>query len=187
MRRCTGLFLVLLAVVLAGCQPHKEKPAIKINNVEISAVEFNAAYDVLSKLKGETLPRKEFLDTYINRKLILLEAEKFGLDKDPQFLQDLQIFWEQSLLKLMLSRKINELSLPIRIDDQEIQAFYDKHKDTDFKDKELSKVYDQIKVILFKFKQRMALNDWTDQLRKKASITVEPALLDIPQTSGEEH
>jgi len=185
MKRCTGLFLVFLVVVLAGCQPQKEKPAIKINDVEISAVEFNAAYDALSKLKGETLPRQEFLDTYISRKLILLEAEKLGLDKDPQFLQDLQIFWEQSLLKLMLSRKINELSLPIRVEEEEIKAFYDKHKDTDFKDKELAKVYDQVKVILFKFKQRMALNDWTEQLRKKAAITVEPVLLDIPQTTGE--
>ncbi len=179
---CVG---ALALMVLCGCQPQKEKPAVRINNVSVTAAEFNAAYDALSELKGEKRPREEFLDAFINRKLILLEAEKLGLDKDPQFLQDLQIFWEQSLLKLMLARKINELSLPIRVDDKEISEFYENHKDRDFKDKQLSQAYDQIKVIIFKFKQRLALNDWTERLRKKALIEVDTALLDAAQAQGE--
>jgi len=49
-----------------------------------------------------------------------------GLDKDPMFLQSLQLFWEQSLMKMVIGRKINESTLVIRVSDNELKDYYDR-------------------------------------------------------------
>ena len=103
---------VLLCFVLlnGGCAP-QEKPAIIIGTINTSAEEFESAFNKSIFARSPTPEvRQGFIDTYIDRKLILKEAEKQGLDKDKDFLASVQLFWEQSLLKLVLNAKIKELS-----------------------------------------------------------------------------
>ncbi|MDD5347022.1 MAG: hypothetical protein PHT59_00235 [Candidatus Omnitrophica bacterium] len=171
---------VCAASCLAGCA-QKEKPAVTIDDIRITAQEFNDAFAKENMFQQGQLSRKEFLDLYLSRKLMLKEAEELGLDKDPQFLTSLQLFWEQALLKLVLARKLNELAVSARVSEEEIDSYYQRHKDIDYAGKELSEVHDQVKFLIFKIKQRLQLKNWESGLRRRAKIEVDYDLLNIPK------
>ena len=171
---CKNILIISIISLLLifGCAK-KEREIIKINDIGITLEEFEAAFKSSSVAdEGET-KRKEFLDIFISRKLMLEEAERLGLDKDSKFLQNVQLFWEQSLLKLVLAKKMNELSLVINVDDKEVIDFYDKLKERQVVDKELSEIYDQIKLIIFKEKQNRAIQNWVASLKEKAKIKID--------------
>ncbi|MFA5119219.1 MAG: hypothetical protein WC695_10340 [Candidatus Omnitrophota bacterium] len=176
--RKSAVFMVFLVLILTGCA-QEEKPAITIGNILVSAKEFDDAFKASGFASGGQGRKKEFLEFFISRKLILKEAEGLGLDKDPQFLRSVQLFWEQSLLKLALSRKINELAVAARVDDTLIKNYYDQNKEKEFSGKELPEVYDQIKWFLFKLQEKKALQSWTESLHKKNAIAVDHALLGL--------
>ena len=174
-------FIMLVCCILfcgAGCVK-KQKPVITIGTIEISAGEFEAAFQEGRLQAGSELTRAEFLQLFINRKLFLKEAEVLGLDKDPQFIQSLQIFWEQSLMKSVIARKINESTLVIRVSKNEIADYYERHKDTDFSGKQISDVKTQIKLLLFQLKQKLQLQDWMKNLRRRSKINVDYGQLQI--------
>jgi len=174
------LTLSLMILLFSGCCGLKqEKAAIKIDGIEITAREFDKAFSLSQFAWKGPDGRKEFLDTFIQRKLILKEAEKLGLDKDPRFLDDIQLFWEQSLLKLILSKKMNRLSNDIIIDEAEIKDYYRQNKEKSFAGKQPEQVYDQIKLLLFKAKQAKAIGDWVDSLRKQAKTDIDYQSLGI--------
>ncbi len=173
---CAAIGITLIAG--AGCAK-KEKPALTIGSIEVTAPEFEKALASSRFIGGGKKERKEFLDTFISRKLMLKEAEQRGLDKDPSFLDDIQMFWEQSLLRKVIAYKARELSSSVNVSDGEVRAYYDTHKGEDFGGKELSLVYNEIKRILFKEKQAKALEEWAEGLRKDASITIDNKLLGI--------
>jgi hypothetical protein len=122
------LIITLLSLAIAGCvsQQTKNKQILaKINNYEITKQEFeeefqNSAYSV-SDTEGS---RKSFLDNLINRKLVLQEAERHGLDKDKAFLKSIERFWEQSLLKVMLDKKSKDIALIKNAGEKEVEDAY---------------------------------------------------------------
>jgi hypothetical protein len=175
------IWLVISIVFLSGGCAKKEKPAISIGPITLTAEEFEDAYQKAKGPRSGEISRKEFLDTLVSRKLVLQEAEILGLDKDPQFLESLQLFWEQALLKLVLARKINEFALICKVSGKEILEYYQRHKDSDFQGKELSEVQDQIKTLIYRLKQQMELQRWTASLKKRAKIDIDYELLQIPK------
>jgi hypothetical protein len=178
MKKKFFIVLVGLLFICSGCAK-KEKTALKIDGIEITASEFNKAFQSSALMGLKTSGKKEFLDLYISRKLILKEAEKAGLDKTPEFLQQIQLFWEQSLLRIMLAKKINELSLELKVTDQEVKDYYGKQKQALYQDRPLSEVGEQIRLSLLRLKQTRALEKWSASLKDKSKITVDYKLLGI--------
>lgn len=172
--------LVWSVVLLAGggCAK-KEPPAIKIGTIEVTAKEFDESFKMSRFFSMDPKAKAAFLEIFINRKLMLKEAEDLGLDKDPVFLQGIQLFWEQALLKLVLARKSNELAIQLRVTDAEVKEFYARNKEKHFADKDVSTVYDQIKWIILKEKERQAIQRWVDGLKKKTTITADEKQLGI--------
>ena len=169
---CLGLFLAM------GCGGNNHA-ALKVGPVEISSAEFEEAFkDSRYVHMGET-GRKIFLEQYIDTKLILMEAERMGLDKDPEFLKDIQHFWEQALLNRVVAEKNKEFAEQVEVGSEEIQKYYQQHKDGDFQGKPLSEVHDQVKWVLLKIKQSQSFSEWTGFLRGKISIKVNKALLGV--------
>lgn len=108
--------IILLAVMfIAGCAcplPKDEKVLAKINNYEITPEEFEEQFKESPYARDNTLEaRKDFLKVLIGRKLILQDAQAKGLDKEKEFLKMIERFWEQSLLKLALQTKSQEIAL----------------------------------------------------------------------------
>jgi PBP1b-binding outer membrane lipoprotein LpoB len=106
MKRYLSLLFVIL--LLTGCSrsPAQKDILAKVNNYEITRSEFEDEFKVSPYGKTDTpASRKEFLDTLIDRKLILQYAEQKGYDKEKGFLKLIERFWEQSLLKVALDKK----------------------------------------------------------------------------------
>ena len=166
-------FLSFLIIILLGvsCAP-KEEAVIAIGPIKITKAEFERDFAKFNLSKADTKEtRQEFLDNLINRKLILKEAETRGLDKEKSFLEDVQDFWEQSLLKRAVDKKAKELFLTIKIEDDEIRDFYNTNKDK-FSGKVFEDVYPEIRLVLFKEKQKKAVEDWMESLKNQANIKI---------------
>jgi len=107
------MLLCLTLLVLAGCgnsQPSLSEGAVaKVGNYVITRQEFEEAYkDSSYGAQGTLASRKTFLNNMINQKLILLDAEKKGLDKNKEFLKMVENFWQQSLLTMAMQEKVRE-------------------------------------------------------------------------------
>ena len=178
MKKIICLLLLILLLVGFGCSS-KEKAVITVDNIEITAKEFQKAFDASRFASMGKDGQKAFLGEYISSKLILKQAEKMGLDKDPQFLSDIQFFWEKALYKLILSKKTKELASGISISDKEIGDYYKRYKESNFADKELSQAYGQIKWLLIQEKRNQAMAAWVDSLKAKTHIRIDYKSLGI--------
>lgn len=174
------LFLFLLFLISCDKLPDQKKCVIKINNYTITQQEFEEEFkNTSAEWLGPDTQREEFLENLINRKLLLQEAERMGLNKDREFLKALERFYEQSLLRLVVDKKSNELALKTQVSDSEVEAYYDEMVKKSFIEKPLSTVYKDIKLQLIRQKQSQAFDVWVEELHKKAKIEVDKKALGI--------
>ncbi|MCK5215161.1 MAG: hypothetical protein KAR05_07405 [Candidatus Omnitrophica bacterium] len=172
------VLICLISLSLTGCAK-KEVPAIDIGGIAISAQEFKDAFQASRYIHREDRAKEAFLESYISKRLILKEAELMGIDKDPQFLHDIQIYWEQGLLKLVLAQKSNEIIKTVKIDEKEIKEYFQAYQQSDFPGKELSAVSGQIEGILLREKQQKTMLAWIESLREKTDVKIDYPQLGI--------
>src|SRR6266496_694185 len=105
MRRILVLGLCALAV---ACQPQKGNkksgpPVARGSGFTITADEFKARIDEQSpfiRARYSTLDRKkEFLDNLVRQEVLAVEAERQGLDKDPEVRATLRKIMVQKLVQ----------------------------------------------------------------------------------------
>ena len=150
-----SFLLVATLIFLSGCSPASSKAkdsaiAVSVNNYYISYDEFEKEFKDSAFGRTDTPEsRKEFLDNLIDRKLILQYAQKEGFDKEKNFLKTIEKFWEQSLLKVALDKKTKEIEAKLSASDWE------------------AKRNEETKMV----------NDWMDDLRKQAHITIKDGIL----------
>lgn len=106
--------LVVLAVILtafAGCA--KERPSKEIlatiGNYSIYKEDLVSEAELYHPAYRKTVTKEEMLNDLIKKKIMLMEAQRQGLDKKPEFLKMVQRFWEQSLLRSLLDKKSKEI------------------------------------------------------------------------------
>lgn len=175
------IFILCILLASMGCErPAGESSAITINLISFGAEEFEQAYQRSSYTRENSAQgRKDFLENYIDSKLILLAAEKQGLDKDKKFLNDVEFFWQQSLMKLMLERKSQEIAKKVVINDRQIEEYYIAQREKYFPNQTLDEVRDQIRSVLLRDKQKEALGAWLDSLRQQANVKINKDLLGL--------
>lgn len=88
--------------------------------------------------------KEGMLDELITKKLLIQEAQKQNFDKDAAFIKEIEMYWEQALLKLLYRKKSQEL----------LREISSSEKDPQVRDA----------------KVRQALNSWMEDLEKKADI-----------------
>ena len=173
------LLLAVLLLVGVSCDV-KSNTAITIDDIKITKTEFEEAFN-MSRFAPMENGKKEFLDSYIYTKLILKEAENMGLDKDPEFLSAIQLFWEKALLKLVLSKKSDELADLVGISDGQVEGYYRRNKEKLFADRELVEVYDQIKWFIIQEEQSSVMEEWAKSLKKNSEIKINYSRLGIEE------
>lgn len=173
-------FLICVFIIgISGCKP-KETVALSIGKVPVTSEEFEEAFIRSNFALDNKEGRKKFLEFFISAKLVLIEAERMGLDKDPRFLQNVQHYWEQALLKQAVDIKSKE-SVPAEFsDERSLRAYYEQHKEN-FSGKDFNEVRGQIKWILLRAEQSKAIDDWIALLRKKTDVKVDYKALRISQ------
>lgn len=172
------LFIACIAV-LCGCEPKKEKDPefIRVNGISIGINEFEQAYNAaLFTGANGPMTKEEFIETLIKRRLLLAEAEKAGLDKDEKFLRSVEMFWQQSLLKLLVEKQLKQFSVTMDIPEPEIKAYYDRHRE-EFGDKTYEQKKERIRYMLARQQQQKSLEKWMEDLRDDARVSINRKLL----------
>ena len=174
------LYLLLVLMFMLGCgRAPKEQALAKINSYEITKAEFEEEFKASPYSRNDTLAsRREFLETLIDRKLILQDAQKQGLDKNKSFLKMIERFWEQSLLKLTLETKSELIVATVKISDKNIEEAYQKMVKDGKTSKTYAQMYSKIKWELTRLKETQMINDWIKSLRQKAQIKIDSNLLE---------
>ncbi len=148
------LFFLFLIIILSGCcplSPGQDKDIIvSVNNYSITRDEFESEFKISPYGKIDTAEsRKDFLNTLIDRKLILQYAQQKSFDKEKSFLKSIEKFWEQSLLKVALDKKTGEIEAKISASDWKTA----------------------------RAEETKMMSDWMNELREKARITVKGDIL----------
>ena len=156
-KRC-ALFLLAVFLFASGCGQKPDTHAggdavVTVNNYSIMRDEFESEFKASSYGQIDTpASRQNFLNTLIDRKLILQYAQVEGLDKEKNFLKSIEKFWEQSLLKIALDKKTKEIEAKI------IAADWAAKRTAEAK----------------------MMSDWMNELRQKARITLQGSVSNNP-------
>jgi hypothetical protein len=172
------IIIGLSLIAISGCAKKKESEtiAIRVNDFIMSVGEFREEL----KDSGYSLQRdakQQLLEDVINRKLLLQEAERMGLDKEKGFLREIEHFWEKTLLKRILDRKSNEFAVGVSVNEDEVRVRYDQMTKEGMADKSFEELYDHIKWQILREKQTRAFNNWLKELRNQARIEIDKELL----------
>ncbi len=183
MNKRTFWIALIIFLAISGCAKKGDlvKPAIKINNFKMTAGEFEELFKEApaSIVGSDNNPKARLLEDLINRKLILQEAERLGLNSDKEFLRSIERFYEQSLLKIVIDKKSNEFSSNVTVPDSEIETYYNDLKQKGIIQKPLVEAYKEVKWQLMRRKQVAAFEKWGEELHKKAKIEIDKKALGI--------
>ena len=141
-----SILILLLLTLLTGCTsstPDKET-LLKIDNYSMSVDDFVNEVQETSDYYFTEKTKEQLLEGIIQKKLLLLEAQREGLDKDEPFMRMVEHFWEQSLLRAITEKKIGEFMRSVSSTDEDIKR------------EEVHKKFDE----------------WMDSVRKKARIYI---------------
>lgn len=181
------LILIVLFMAVGCCPINKQKNdkiLVKINNYEITVDEFNKDFNDSAYARQDNVQsKKDFLNFLINKKLMLQEAQKLGLDKEEGFLDMVEGFWEQSLLKVVIERKSKEIASEVQVSDKEMQSAYQDLLKQGKVDKDYYMVRDQIRWDLIKDKETKMMDNWIDSLKNMANIEIDYTLIDSERRS----
>jgi peptidyl-prolyl cis-trans isomerase C len=127
------ILLVTVASALAACGnsgPKKSGPAVASGGgITITADEFKARLDEQSpfiRARYTTLDRKkEFLDNLIRFEVLAKEAERQGLDKDPE----VQLTLRKIMVQKLVQRSFQDPGAQKELPEPELQKYYDEHRD----------------------------------------------------------
>ena len=182
--RGAGMVVILMMVctLIIGCGQEKinkpnEKLVDRVNNYEITADDFKAETklampDQYPAGKAEAM-KKDILDEMITKAVLVQEAQLENFDKDRAFMKEIEGYWEQALLKLLIRKKAEELAEKISVSDEEIKSEYDRLvTEEGAKIGSFQKAAPEISMDIRNRKIQAALGDWIAELKKKSKIKV---------------
>ncbi len=125
--RLLGTSLLILAAALSGCGDKAEKKPgqalASVNGEEITVLQLNEelARSGATAAQQETA-RKQLLEALIDRQLLLAEATKEKVDRDPKVVQAVERAKSLILAQAYLQRRVGTVPRPSKA---EAQAYYD--------------------------------------------------------------
>jgi len=145
-----SIFIVLSIFALNSCAREElpKEVLATINDYSLYTEDFLSEAKLYPPSHRESLTKEQILDNLIQKKLLLLEAQRQGLDKDPAFMKMVERFWEQSLLRSLLEKKSKEILSSIQAPEEERSR-----------------------------KASQSMQQWVDALRKNAKIRINKDVL----------
>jgi len=111
---------ILSTLIFSGCgsdfseKPKEDQVVAKINNYELTISDFkNETNTTLATryLQDPIKAKEALLEDLIIKKILIQEAQKQNFDKNKAFMKEIERYWEQALLKLLIKKKEKELLL----------------------------------------------------------------------------
>lgn len=192
--------LVSFSLALTGCSKGTDSTVVaRVNRTKITAADFKRQLEELQPpmqqaVASDPKARREFLEDLIGIEVVLQEAKRQGLDKDPEYKKRQDMLKKEmerriqddarnelfnGLLKKELADKLSKVAAPT---DQEVRNYYDKNIDKmrtpDGKKLGFKDVEPQLKRRMLAEKQRDLYLEYAKALKAKAKITVDEKALD---------
>jgi len=178
------LLAFLLMISLLCCtqeKAEKERILCRINGYDLSLDDFQfqlaEEVELEHTFKLTQKARQEFLEELIRKELIIQEAKKLKLDIREKFVRTIEKHWEATLIRDLMDLKCDEISKKIYISEEEINAHYSEMENINENLPSLGDMRDPIRQQLKQEKQTLMLEQWTSELREKASIEINQDLL----------
>lgn len=173
-----GVFIIFAAFGCAKSEaPSGDREIVaRINDYEMTAGDFED--EARTALAGryasgdEKAAKEELLEEMITRNILLQEAQEQNFDKDKAFMKEIEKYWEQALLKLLIKKKSAELARTIRVTDEEVKAEYDRLTGEGGRVAPYEKMEPEIRNYVLGTKIQGALEAWQVGLRNKANIKI---------------
>lgn len=188
-----------LIITLTGCTRNADTAVVaKVNSAKITAADFKKQLDDLQPpmqqaVASDPKARKEFLEDLIGIELVLQEARRLKLDRDPAFMkkqeelekemkQRIQDAAKNELFNALLKKELmDKIKQPT---DEEVKTYYTAHREeirkaAGGKDLSLKQAEAQgLKRYVFQVNQREAYLEYSKALKAKAKISVDDKALD---------
>lgn len=176
------LLAVCPAAWLAGCAPAQDPSVLVIvNGRVITEGEFEFRWSELSESVRARYEReggkRKFLEDMIARELLLQEAHRLGLDKEPTFRERTERYKEQLLLDHLMRTALSE---PVQIADAELEAYYASH----LAHAAEKAARERLRQELYAEKHRQRFEDYLSKLRKTATIRMAEAAKFVTEGAG---
>jgi len=105
---------ILMGIELKSKRSINKEVAIIINDRVITSDELKSLYEHQQPYKQS---KEDFINSLITKELMIQESKKLGIDKEEPFRRSIQNFYEQSLIKQLIDRKITSTSVTINEED----------------------------------------------------------------------
>ncbi len=114
---CATTIATLLFIWPDKQEENTENVVVVVNGHALTreAIQF---YKDKSQHHGE---QDDFIDEAITKQLLIAEAQRLNIDKNPSFRLELKEFYEHSLIKILMERVHNDLT--VEVTDQEIDHY----------------------------------------------------------------
>ena len=112
-----GIGVAALSLVVRPAARHQENGLV-VNDRIINNDELEARF---SRQKQYYANREDFVKQLVTNQLLIQEAKRLGIDTEGAFREAMESFYEQSLIKVLMERKHQEL--PVEITEAEIDRY----------------------------------------------------------------
>ena len=129
----SSVFILFLSVFLVSCGKKPEqnnKVIVYINGEPIFVKDFNR--EIALNFKRDPMFRitPEALQSQVgimrDKRLLIQEAKRLNLDQTDEFVDTIEIFWEQTLIRDLMMHKDKEFEKNVAVTDDEILDYYGK-------------------------------------------------------------
>jgi len=161
--------LTLITMLSIGCakKPDKSQVVAEINNYLVTTDDLRDE----AKLSIYSAPKEQILQNIIYKELLLQEAQRMNLDKNKDFMKEIENYWKQALIKRLINIKGNEFLVFSQVSNEEIKAEYERlSKENNGKIKSFKDMSGEIREMLRVRKAQVSLDNWIASLRKNAEI-----------------
>jgi len=116
-------YILVIMIVFSGLAAYGlfdtrvdiSKPFLAVNDRIISEAEFESAL----KRKPSYMSREQFAESLIDKQLLIQEAVRMEINKEESFRSSVENFYEQSLIKILLDRKLDSLVVDVTNEEME--------------------------------------------------------------------
>lgn len=178
MKFLASLFLVTFLFSATAFAQTQDKVLATVNGYEITQ---SAVDNIIKSLpagvvndKNSAQIRESVLNSLISERVLLDEANKLNLEKDPQVVQELKTQKDNILINALLQKKFgNQNFAPT---EKEITDFYNQNKsklkDSKGQIQPLSKIKPEIVQYLTNLKKKQALDNYIEELKKQDKVII---------------
>jgi parvulin-like peptidyl-prolyl isomerase len=122
------IFCIVSIAWLVACNTNKGEKGVvaRVGNAVLTQESLKKSMDLEGVLSGQ---ESVYVEKWVNRELLAMEAKKLGLNKSSEFRNELKLLESEILIQKLLEKIFAE---QIHFSDKEIELFYQKNKDLFF-------------------------------------------------------